>query len=131
MLLLSALAFFSVLGTKGDEMFRMISLTAVCLILASVNSVHAQKPFKNKIALAAKKSYDEAIAKAKKEYAAKLDIAIKDAGGAGDVDEANKLLAEKKRVDGTDPIAALRRRLIGTKWTDNPPTIVFQTESAR
>ncbi|MCH7987877.1 MAG: hypothetical protein IID46_01865, partial [Planctomycetes bacterium] len=68
-------------------MIRAILLTAVCLILTSANSAVAQKPFKNKIALAAKKSYEEAIAQAKKEYVAKLEIAIKDAGGAGAVDE--------------------------------------------
>ena len=32
---------------KGDQMFRTISLTAVCLILVSTNSAVAQKPFKN------------------------------------------------------------------------------------
>lgn len=105
-----------ILEMKGDQMFRTISLTAVCLILAPLNSAIAQKPFKNKTALAAQKTYEEAIAKAKKEYAAKLEIAVKEAGGAGDLDEATQLAAEKKRIEGHDPLAALRRRLIGTKW---------------
>ena len=84
-------------------MFRTTSLTAVCLILASANSGIAQKPIK-------------------KEYAAQLEIAIKQSGGAGDIEEAKLLVAEKKRMDGSDPLTALRRRLIGTKWNTNPKT---------
>ena len=112
-------------------MFRTTSFTTVCLILAFANSADAQKPFKNKIGLAAKKSYDEAIAKAKKEYAAKLDIAIKDAGGAGDLEEANQLVAEKKRIEGNDPPTVLRRRLTGTKWMTNPkaPKLLLRFET--
>ena len=101
-------------------MFRTTSLTAVCLILASANSGIAQKPFKNKIARAAKKTYEEAVAKAKAEYAAQLEIAIKQSGGAGDIEEAKLLVAEKKRIDGSDPLMVLRRRLTGTKWNTNP-----------
>ena len=97
-------------------MFRTISLTAVCLILTSANSAVAQKPFKNKIALAAKKSYEEAIAQAKKEYVAKLEIAIKEAGGAGDLEEANQLAAEKERIDNSDSIEKARKRLEGIRW---------------
>ena len=101
-------------------MIRAISITAVCLILTSANSGLAQKPFKNKTARTAKKSYEQAIAQAKKEYVAKLEIAIKEAGGAGDFEEAKLLVAEKKRIDGTDPLTAFRRRLIGTKWNNSP-----------
>ena len=103
-------------------MFRTTSLTAVCLILTFSNSAVAQKPFKNKTALAAQKTYEEAIAKAKKEYVAQLDIAIKDAGGVGDIDEANRIVAEKKGVQSdeggvsADPFGRLRKRIEGTTW---------------
>ena len=111
-------------------MTRTISLTAVCLILASANSAIAQKPFKNKTALAAKKAFEnerkkiedaghKAIAKAKKEYAAKLEIAIKEAGGAGKLDEANLLATEKKRIDGSNTIEKTRKRLEGMRWVRN------------
>lgn len=125
-LLQSALVFLMALAMKGDQMFRTISLAAVCLILVTANSAVAQKkPFKNKTARAAKKSYEEAIAKAKKEYLAKLEIAIKEAGGAGDIDEANRIVAEKKEVaSGTgaqrDPLEKLRKRLEGTRWGPRP-----------
>ncbi|MCH8828899.1 MAG: hypothetical protein IID45_04900 [Planctomycetes bacterium] len=101
-------------------MSRTLSLATCCLILTFANSAVAQKPFKNKIAVAAKKSYEQAIAEAKKEYVAKLKIAIKDAGGAGKLEEAKQIEAEMKRIDGTDPLTAFRRRLIGTKWNSNP-----------
>ena len=97
-------------------MSRTLSLATCCLILTFANSAVAQKPFKNKIAVAAKKSYEQAIAEAKKEYVAKLKIAIKDAGGAGKLEEAKQIEAEMKRIDGTDPLTAFRRRMIGTKW---------------
>ena len=107
------------LEMKGNQMFRTISFTVVCLILSSTNSAVAQKkPFKNKTARAAQKTYEEAIAKAKKEYVAKLEIAVKEAGGAGDLEEANRLAAEKKNVETgeNDPLTSFRRRMIGTKW---------------
>ncbi len=90
-------------------MFRTTSLTAVCLILASANSGIAQKPIKNKIARAAQKTYEKAVAKVKAEYAAQLEIAIKQAGGTGDIEEAKLLVAEKKRIDGSDPLMVFRR----------------------
>ena len=103
-------------------MFRTIAFTAVCLMLVSANSAVAQKPFKNKTARDAKKAREAAIAKANVDYLAQLDIAIKEAGGAGDGDEVVRLVAEKKRIAGSDPLTALRRRLIGTKWNGNPKT---------
>lgn len=105
---------------KTNQMFRTISLTVVCLILSSTNLAVAQKPFKNKTARAAQKTYEEAVAKAKAEYVAKLEIAVKEAGGAGDIEDAKILVAEKKRMDGSDPLTLLRRRLVGTKWNTNP-----------
>ena len=108
------------LEMKGNQMFRTISLTVVCLILSSTNSAVAQKPFKNKTARTAKKAYEQAIAEAKKEYVAKLKIAIKDAGGAGDLEEAKLLVAEKKRIDEGDPLVVLRNRMIGMTWISYP-----------
>ncbi|MCH7990622.1 MAG: hypothetical protein IID46_15890 [Planctomycetes bacterium] len=114
-------------------MFRTTSLTAVCLILASANSAVAQKPFKNKTARAAQKVYEAAIVKAKKEYVAKLEIAIKEAGGAGDVDEFNKIATEKKRVDGSDPVEKARKRIEGTRWGQDPkmPTYFLANRKVR
>ncbi|MCH8829601.1 MAG: hypothetical protein IID45_08495 [Planctomycetes bacterium] len=104
-------------------MFLTISLSVVCVILASVNMAVAEKPFKNKTARAAHKVYEAAIAKAKVEYVAKLEIAIKEAGGAGDLEEANRIAVEKKSIESgqsgksnADPVEALRRRMIGTRW---------------
>ncbi len=111
-------------------MFRTIPLISVFLVLATANSAVAQKkPFKNKIARAAQKTYEETIAKAKetiakakKEYIAKLEIAVKEAGGKGDLEQANRIASEKKNIETgeSDPLAAFRRRLTGTKWYNTP-----------
>jgi len=101
-------------------MLRAISLVVVGLSLAHADLAQAEEPFSNQIALDAQKRYEEAIENAKKEYAAQLEIAIKDAGGAGDLEEASRLDAEKKRIEGTDPLTQFRRRLIGSKWHSDP-----------
>lgn len=106
-------------------MFRTISLTAACLILLPANCAVAEKPFKNKTARAAQKIYEAEIAKAKKKYVAKLEVAIKEAGGAGDLDEANRIATEKKSLDsnrgGTskNPADKLRKSMEGTTWRIN------------
>ncbi len=124
-------------------MFRTISLVSVCLILASTSSAVAQKPFKNKTALTAKTSFEKerkrieaaaanAIAKAKKEYVAKLEVAIKEAGGAGDIDEANRLVAEKKTVESDEggaiknPFERLRKKIEGTTWSITGTTVTLR-----
>ncbi len=117
-------------------MFRTLLFTVMCLFLASATSAMAQLPsakksIKNKTARAARKSYDTAlaeakalIAKAKKEYIAKLNTAIKEAGAAGDIDDANRIVAERKNVeanlDGKTPIDNLRKRIEGTVWNVTP-----------
>ncbi len=107
---------------------------AVCFVLVTARSAIAQeKPFTNKTAVAAKKSYQEATAKAQKEYIAKLDIAIKEAGGAGDIDEANRIVAEKNEIasgsiKSHDPFEKLTKRLEGTTWGPRPTvTLMFQS----
>lgn len=103
-------------------MFRTISLAIACLLLTSSGSV-AQEPLRNKIAQDAQRSYQEAIAKAKKEYAAKLELAITDAGDKGDIGEATRLAAEKKKLDSDDGGAnanafeILRKNVEGTTWS--------------
>lgn len=114
--------FFAQLKTKDDLMVRAIPTAVICLVLISANVVGQDKSFKNKTARAAQKAYDAAIARAKREYVAKLDVAIKEAGGAGDLDEANLIAEEKKNIGiaTSDPFESLRRRMIGTKWNNSP-----------
>lgn len=93
----------------------------VCLNLAIVDAACGdEKPITNEIALTAKKQYEEAIENAKKAYVEQLEVAIKDAGGAGNLEEASRIEAEKKRIEGNDPVTIFRRRLIGTKWHTDP-----------
>ena len=113
---------------KDDQMFRNLSLAVVCLTLIPASVTFAQKkPFKNKIAIGAKKDFNEAIAKAKKEYSEKLDLAIKEAGGAGDLEEANRLVAEKKEFgSAVSPLEKARKQIEGTRWgTSTKSTINF------
>ena len=97
----------------------------VCLLvssLTSVSAVSAEKPLKSASLRKAKKAYEAAVAKARAAYVVELDKGIKAAGGAGDLDEANRIAEVKKALQadskplGKSPREILTRRLTGTTW---------------
>lgn len=99
-----------------------VLLTIICLIPASVDTFAQDRPFTSKTARDAQRAYEKAIAKAKEDYVAQLEIAIREAGGAGDLADANRIAAEKDNIGTTtsDSLESLRRRLIGTRWNNSP-----------
>ena len=112
-------------------------LCSFCMLTFLVSSACGDKPFKNATARKAKTVYDTAASKAKvvyqaalkkaaADYVVQLDKAIKEAGGAGHLDEAIRISDEKKRIDAdrnvptTESAGKLRKRLEGTVWTIDP-----------
>ncbi len=121
-----------VIGNKGVT----LAVFVVSFVLVTAHSAIAQeKPFKNRTAQAAKKAYEAAIAKAQKEYIKELEIAIKEAGGAGDIDDANRIVAEKNEIASgsikpRDSTERLQRRLEGTTWGPRP-TVTLKLHAKR
>ena len=104
------------------------SLCCFLLLAALMNDAFGDEPFKNATAREAQAAYKAAIAKAKAAYVQALDKAAKEAGGAGRLDEANRIAAEKKKVESdqgasgrdTDLAAQLRNKIEGTLWVPGP-----------
>ena len=104
-------------------------LIIVCVFAGCVcntRAVDAQLPFKNKVARDARKAYEEAIRQARDTYIERLDMAIKEAGSEGDLDDANRikdelddLKSEKVNVEH-DETARNMKRLEGTRWGPSP-----------
>lgn len=103
-------------------MYRSFLLVALCLFWNSANESWTAEPFANKTAREAQQVYEAEVAKAKADYAAKLEIAIKEAGGAGNLEEANRIAALKKEIESgeDDPVEKSRKALEGTRWGPNP-----------
>lgn len=107
-------------------MFHRMFVFVLLLNLVFWNATGAGEPFKNETATTAQKNYESAIEKAKKEYLAQLEIAIKEAGAAGDLEEANRIATERDEIRGSDeteaddPVERLRKRLEGSHWGPNP-----------
>ena len=105
-------------------------LCSFCMLTFLVSSACGDKPFKSATARKAKTVYDTAASKAKVVYQAalkkaaavyvkQLDKAIKEAGGSGDLDEANRISAEKRTVKGgssKSPLDQFRIKMEGTVW---------------
>lgn len=102
-------------------MFLRISVFILLSIFTSWDATRADEPFNNETAKSAQKTYEQAVEKAKKEYLEQLEIAIKEAGGAGDLAEANRIAAERDAIRDSedDPIDRLRKRLEGSRWGIN------------
>ena len=113
-------------------MYRSICLCAALACLFAVDAASADEPFKNETARAAQTAYDAAIEKAKNEYAAQLELAVKEAGASGDLEEANRIDAARKKLvgDDADPVEKLRKRLLGTRWGPSKrTTLKFSPEN--
>ncbi len=91
----------------------------------SLRSDVDEGPFKNATARKAQAAYNSAIAKVKADYVKELDKAVKESGGVGNLDEAIRIAAERKRVvtDQGGPSTSsgnkLRKSIEGTVW-DGP-----------
>lgn len=95
------------------------------LSLVIVHSAYAEEPvFKNARAIEAQRTYEEKLKSARQEYIQELEKAIKEEGGKGNLEEANKISDEKNALElearggDQDPISIVRRKLEGTKWRD-------------
>lgn len=70
----------------------------------------------------AREAFEASVTKARAAYIQQLDEAIKEAGGAGDLDEANRLkeiktsLELEAKGEGRDPISIRTKRLENTRW---------------
>lgn len=103
-------------------MCRKVFLVVICLRFVCVDDSIAQEPFNSETAVEAQRVYEAALAKAKADYVAQLDVAIKEAGAAGDLEEANRISVARKEVNSSgvskedDPVAKVRKQLEGTRW---------------
>lgn len=103
-------------------MSRFIPL--VVLLLVSNSVCGAEPQFKNERAQKAEEAYQAKLKAARESYIKELDVAIKEAGGAGELDEANKMaelkqsLEEAGESEDRDELAPFRRKLENTRWGD-------------
>jgi len=92
------------------------------LVLTTGSAFGAEPQFKNERAKKAEAAYQAALKEARRAYINELDQAIKEAGGAGDLDEANKMadvkeaLEEEGKFNDRDPLALVRKKLENTTW---------------
>jgi len=109
-------------------MLKLVLPIAVVLVSSSVSGEEPQ--FNNERANKAAAAYQAKLKEAREAYIKELDVAIKEAGGAGDLDDANKLadlkevLEKENKLDDRDPLAAVRKELEGTTWKPitSPPS---------
>lgn len=94
------------------------------LLLASSSAFGAEPQFKNERGKKAEEAYQAKLKEARGAYIKELELAIKEAGGAGDLEEANKMaelkesLEEAGESEDRDDLAPVRRKLENTSWRD-------------
>ena len=92
------------------------------LVLLTGTAAGDEPQFKNERAKKAEAAYQAKLKEAREAYIKELEVAIKESGGAGDLDEANKMaelkdsLVEAGESEDRDEFAAVRRELEGTTW---------------
>jgi len=104
------------------------SIPLFVLLLFSSSVLAAEPQFKNERAKKAEAAYQAALKTAREAYIKELDMAIKEAGGAGDLDDANRMsdvkeaLEEEGKFNDRDPLALVRKDLEGSAWkpSSNP-----------
>lgn len=103
-------------------MSRFVPLVVLLLVSSSVCGAEPQ--FKNQRAQKAEETYQAKLKAARESYIKELDLSIKEAGGAGELDEANKMaelresLIEAGESEDRDELAPVRRKLENTRWGD-------------
>ena len=101
-------------------MLRIRMLIVSLLLLGLTGGVFGQA--ENERAKSAAEVYQKAVDEARQAYIKELELAIKEAGGAGDLEEANRLaenkaaLEKEGKVDENDPVALATKQLENSKW---------------
>ena len=96
---------------------HLLTLTTV-LALGIASVVRAEESR----ARVAKAAYDKAVKAAREAYIEQLELAIKEEGGAGNLEEANRLAEEKKSLElegqlgSSDPADLAAKKLQNTTW---------------
>ena len=101
-------------------------ITFLILIVASNPVSGAEPDFQSERARTALQAYEAAVDEAREAYIAELELAIMEAGGQGDLDEANLLSEAKESLElestqgESDPVRLFARELENTRWVTGP-----------